>query len=147
MTFGVFFSWGINSWTPWWFMLGSPQLISEDFQSILKRERLYQGLISCDQDLSQNMPYQSSSNDNGNSEWITKTLLPHGCFFFFSLIQSHKIVELEETLANLVQPFDFRTKTFPMPILRSSEHESHSLINNIFKKQLFTAMSEYILSK
>lgn len=24
--------------------------------------------------------------------------------FFFSLIQSHKILELEETLANLVQP-------------------------------------------
>ena len=74
---------GVNSRTQWWFMLGSPQLISEDFQSILKRERLYQGLISYEQDLSQNMLNQSSSNDNGNSEWITKTLLPHGCFFFF----------------------------------------------------------------
>lgn len=58
-------------------------------------------------------------------------------FFFPSLIQSHKILELEETLANLVQSFDFRTKTFPMPIPRSSEHESHSLINNILKKNSY----------
>lgn len=77
---------------------------------------------------------------------LQRHCFPMGVFFFF-LIQGHKILELEETLANLVQPFDIRTKTFPMPILRSSEHESHSLINNIFKKQLFTDMSRYILSK
>ena len=78
---------------------------------------------------------------------LQRHCFPMGVFFFFPLILSHKILELEETLANLVQPFDIRTKTFHMPILRSSEHESHSLINNIFKKQLFTDMSRYILSK
>lgn len=37
---------------------------------------------------------------------------------FFFLSQGHKILEPEETLANLVQPFDLMTKIFPCTLGR-----------------------------
>lgn len=56
------------------------------------------------------------------------------------------MLELGETFENLGQLFDLMAKNISMFILKNSELESCSLINNIFKT-VFATMTRYILNK